>query len=67
MEISPDGFSEINAVRSQIYNMASLVNGDLSEQESIFMLNMLSRLNNYHRPLFEANNEKLLNERLGIK
>jgi len=67
LEITPEGFNEINAVRSQIYNMGSLVEGDLSEQEKINMLNMLSKLNNFHRPLFEANDEKLLQEKLGIK
>ena len=67
LEITPEGFNEINAVRSQINNMGSLVDGDLSEQEKIVMLNMLSKLNNFHRPLFEANDEKLLNEKLGIK
>jgi len=67
LEITPEGFNEINAVRSQIYNMGSLVEGDLSEQEKIIMLNMLSKLNNFHRPLFEANDEKLLQEKLGIK
>jgi len=49
-----------------MHNVSLLVNGDLTEQEKIAMLSMLSKLQNYHKPLFEANDEKLLNERLGI-
>lgn len=66
LEITPEGFNEISAIRSQMYNMASLVDGDLSEQEKLVMVTMLSKLNDYHRPLFEANNDEFLNERLGI-
>ncbi len=67
LEITPEGFTQINDVRSQMYKMGALVEGDLSEQEKTTMLNILSKLNNYHRPLFEANDEKLLNEKLGIE
>jgi len=67
LELSPAGFNEINAVRSQLEKMGSLVAGDLSEQEIIMLLNMLSKLHDFHKPLFEANDEKLLNERLGIR
>lgn len=66
LEISPEGFNEINAVRCQMYNMGSLVDGNLTEQEKTTMLTMLSKLHEFHNPLFEANDEKLLHEKLGI-
>lgn len=67
LEITPDGFNEINAIRSQMYKMSLLADGNLSEQEKVMMLNILLKLNDYHRPLFEANDEQFLNEKLGIK
>ena len=66
LELTPAGLNEINAVRSQLEKMGDLVAGDLSGQEKIVLLNMLSKLNEFHRPIFEANDEKLLNEKLGI-
>ncbi len=67
LEITPDGLNEINAIRSQIQKMGSLVTGDLSGREKIILLNMLSKLYEFHNPLFETNDEKLLHERLGIE
>jgi DNA-binding MarR family transcriptional regulator len=67
LELSPAGLNEINSVRCQLEKMGSLVAGDLNEQEKIMLLNMLSKLHDYHKPLFEANDEKLLNEKLGIQ
>ncbi|CAN5812952.1 hypothetical protein BH10BAC3_BH10BAC3_21970 [soil metagenome] len=67
LEISPEGFTEINAVTSQMYNMGSLVDGDLTDQEKTSLLTLLSKLHEFHNPLFEANDEKLLQEKLGIK
>lgn len=66
LEITPEGLSEINAILIQIQKMGSLVTGNLSKQEKIMLLGMLSNLHQFHKPLFEANNEKLLNEKLGI-
>jgi DNA-binding MarR family transcriptional regulator len=67
LEITPDGLNEINVVRSQILKMSSLVTGNLSGKEKMMLLNMLSKLHEFHNPLFEANDEKLLNEKLGIQ
>jgi DNA-binding MarR family transcriptional regulator len=67
LEITPEGFNEINAVRTQMYKMSSLVDGDLTEQEKTTMLTMLSKLHKFHNPLFEANDELVLNEKLGIE
>ncbi len=67
LEITPEGLNEINAIRSQMQKMSSLVTGNLSGPEKMMLLNMLSKLHKYHRPLFEANDEKLLNEKLGIE
>lgn len=67
LEITPEGFNEINAVRTQMYKMGSLVDGDLTEQEKTTMLTMLSKLHKFHNPLFEANDEMFLNEKLGIE
>jgi DNA-binding MarR family transcriptional regulator len=66
LEITPEGLSEINAILIQIQKMGSLVTGNLSKQEKIMLLGMLSNLHQFHNPLFEANDEKLLNEKLGI-
>ncbi len=66
LEITPEGLSEINAILIQIQKMGSLVTGNLSKQEKIMLFGMLSNLHQFHKPLFEANNEKLLNEKLGI-
>ncbi|OAQ42324.1 hypothetical protein A5893_04230 [Pedobacter psychrophilus] len=67
LELTTAGFMELNAVKDQLEKMGNLVAGDLNEQEKIFLLNILSKLNEFHRPIFEANNETLLNEKLGIK
>lgn len=67
LAITPAGFNEINAVRSQLEKMGNLVAGDLNEQEKEILIAMLSKLNDYHRPLFDANDEDLLNEKLGIE
>ncbi len=67
LEVTAEGLNEMNAVWSQIEKMASLVTGNLSSTEKIMLLNMLSKLHEFHNPIFEANDEKLLNEKLGIK
>ena len=67
LAITSAGFHEIQAVRNQLEKMGTLVAGDLNEQEKIMLLNMLSKLNDFHRPLFQANDEKVLNEKLGIE
>ena len=67
LEITPDGFKEINAVRTQIYKMGALVDGDLSEEEKSIMHTMLSKLHKFHNPLFVADEELVLNEKLGIE
>lgn len=67
LEITPEGFKEINAVRAQMYKMGELVDGDLSEEEKSIMHTMLSKLHKFHNPIFEANDELALNEKLGIE
>lgn len=67
LEITSKGFDEINAVRTQLYKMGALVDGDLSEEEKSLMHAMLSKLHHFHNPLFEANDELFLNEKLGIE
>lgn len=67
LEITPLGFQEIFAVKEQMQKMATLVEGDLTEQEKSAMLLMINKLHKYHSPLFEANDELLLNDRLGLK
>lgn len=67
LEITPEGLNEINAVRGQMYNMGSLVDGDLIEYEKIMLLKLLSKLYQFHHPIFEANDEEFLNEKLGIQ
>jgi len=47
--------------------MNTLVADDLSEQEMATLIDMLSKLHRFHKPLFEANDEKLLKEKLGIE
>ena len=66
LKLTPAGLIEINAVRSQLEKMGNLVAGDLNEQEKEILITMLSKLNDFHRPLFDANDENLLNEKLGI-
>ena len=66
LEITPAGFMEISAVKNQLEKMGNLVVGDLNEEEKIFLLTILAKLNDFHRPIFNANDEKLLNEMLGI-
>jgi len=66
LEITTEGLSEINAILIQIQKMGSLVTGNLSKQEKIMLLGMLLNLHQFHNPLFKANDEKLLNEKLGI-
>jgi DNA-binding MarR family transcriptional regulator len=67
LKLTPAGFAAINAVRIQLEKMGNLVAGDLTEQEKEILITMLSRLNDYHRPLFDANDEKLINNKLGIE
>lgn len=67
LELTSEGLNEINAVRSQMYNMGSLINGDLTEEEKVAMLAMLSKLHNFHNPIFEMNDDTFLNEQLGIE
>jgi len=67
LEITADGMNEMNALWEQIEKMGALVTGNLSGKEKIMLLNMLSKLHEFHKPLFEANDEKLLREKLGIK
>lgn len=66
LKLTPAGFQEINAVRSQLEKMGNLVAGDLTDQEKEILITMLSKLNEFHRPLFDANDENLLNEKLGL-
>ncbi len=67
LEITPEGLNEINAVRSQFEKMGTLVAGDLTEIEKIILINMLSKLLQFHKPIFEANDEEFLNDLLGVK
>ncbi len=67
LEITADGMNEMNALWEQIEKMGALVTGNLSGKEKMMLLNMLSKLHEFHKPLFEANDEKLLREKLGIK
>ncbi|MDZ4807261.1 MAG: MarR family winged helix-turn-helix transcriptional regulator [Bacteroidota bacterium] len=67
LEITPDGLNEINAIRNHILKMGSHVPGNLNEQEKLMLLNMLSKLHEFHYPIVEANDEKLLHEMLGIE
>ena len=67
LEITLEGLNEINAVRTQMYKMGELVDGDLSEQEKTTMLSILSKLHNFHKPLFETNDELYLEGKLGIE
>lgn len=66
LELTLEGLNEINKVRSQMYNMGLLVDGNLTDEEKTAMLAMLSKLHNFHNPLFETNDEMFLNEKLGI-
>ncbi len=43
------------------------MDGDLSEQEKSIMHTMLSKLHKFHNPFFEANDQLVLNEKLGIE
>ncbi|MDZ4793919.1 MAG: MarR family transcriptional regulator [Bacteroidota bacterium] len=67
LEITTEGTYEMNALWGQIEKMSSLVTGNLSGQQKMTLLQMLSKLHEFHNPLFEANDEKLLKEKLGIK
>lgn len=67
LAISAEGLDEINKVRNQIYKMGALVDGDLNEQEKATLHGILSKLHKFHNPLFEANDEQFLNEKLGIE
>lgn len=67
LELTLEGLNEINKVRNQMYNMGLLVDGNLTEEEKTAMLAMLSKLHSFHNPLFEMNDELVLNEKLGIK
>ena len=67
LRLSMEGLNEINAVRSQFEKMAVLVGGDLLEEEKTMLLAMLAKLHNYHNPIFNANDEKALQEKLGIE
>lgn len=66
LEITPQGFKEIDAIRNQMFNMAALVDGNLTEEEKSNMLNMLAKLNDFHRPIFDLNDENFINQKLGI-
>lgn len=66
LELTLEGLNEINKVRSQMYNMGLLVDGNLTDEEKTAMAAMLTKLHNFHNPIFEMNDELFLNEKLGI-
>jgi len=66
LELTHEGLNEIDAVRSQMYTMGSLADGDLSEEEKATMLTIFTKLHKFHKPLFEPNHEKVRCEKLGI-
>ena len=66
LEITPQGLNEIFAIKSQMERMGELVEGNLNEQEKIDLLKIFSKLYQFHNPLFEANDESILFEKLGI-
>jgi len=66
LQITPEGLSEMNSLWGKMDKMGALVTGNLSDQEKIVLFDMLSKLHQFHNPFFEANDEKVLNEKLGI-
>lgn len=66
LELTPLGLAEINAIRTQMLNLGTLVEGNLDEQEKAMLLSVLSKLHAFHQPIFESNDEILLQEKLGI-
>jgi DNA-binding MarR family transcriptional regulator len=66
LEITTEGMTAMNALWVQMDKMGTLVTGDLSKQEKLVLLGMLSKLHLFHKPLFATNDDKLLYEKLGI-
>jgi len=67
LEITPEGLNEINAVRSRLQKIDPFVTSDLGGRQKKDVIRYASTLHEFHQPLFEAKDEKLLHERLGIK
>ena len=63
--LTPVGFQEINAVRSQFEKMGALVTGDLNDEEKNILASTLTKLHLFHNPLFLENDEAKINELIG--
>jgi len=66
LQITFDGLNEMNSLWGKMDKMGALITGNLTEHEKIILLDMLSKLHQFHNPLFEANNEMFLNQKLGV-
>jgi DNA-binding MarR family transcriptional regulator len=64
--LTPAGRKAFESVQSGISKLAGLVVGDLTEVEKIQLLEILNKLNRFHKPIFEEVDEKDLEQMLGV-
>jgi len=66
VELTDAGRQAFESVQGGISKLADTVVGDLTEAEKVAFLETLNKLHRFHKPVFEAADEKMLGEMLGV-
>ncbi len=66
IELTAKGSEAFGQVWDSILNMSKLVTGDLSGEEQLLLLQLLSKLNRFHQPIFEQGKEEEIGKLLGL-
>ena len=64
IELTDAGRAAFESVQNRIVKLSNAVVADLAEEEKISLLQMLVKLNRYHKPIFEKADEAMLGEML---
>lgn len=66
VELTAAGRQAFESVQSGIAGLASVVVGDLAENEKLQLLELLNKLHRYHKPIFEEANDQEIEQMLGV-
>jgi DNA-binding MarR family transcriptional regulator len=67
IRLTTHGQAALASVQIGIKNLGQLVTGDLTIAEKHSLLAMLVKLNHFHQPIFEKDDEGFLAEKLGLR
>lgn len=66
VRLSQAGREELNRVMGHVTKLGEHVTGDLNEEEKEYLLQLMTRLHYFHKPIFERHDEEEIQKILGL-